>query len=92
MSDGSYIYRTGFWEQVFEINCNNDDAYIIAEFLFLDFAQIYRVQSGKQYEIISSGHVPMLSLWDGDKQLYSGKSRYQLAYILMNEVIFISCE
>lgn len=31
----------------------------------------------------------MLSLWDGDRRLYFGESRYQLAYILMNEVIFL---
>lgn len=30
----------------------------------------------------------MLSLWKGDKRFYFGQSRYRLAYILVNEVIY----
>lgn len=90
MNNGHKIYRTGFGDQTFEIDCNNDDAYNIAEFLFLDFPGSSNTQSVKQYDIISSGSVPMLSLWDDDKRLFFGESRYQLAYILINEVIFHS--
>ncbi len=90
MNNGHTIFRTGFGDQTFEIDCNNDDAYSIAEFLFLDFPGSGSTQSTKQYDIISSGPVPMLSLWKDEKRLYFGKSRYQLAYILINEVIFHS--
>lgn len=88
MNKGHKVYRTGFGDQVFEIECNSDDAYVIAEFLFCDFHRVASASSAKQYTIIVSGSVPMLSLWDGDKKLYSGESRYQLAYTLINEVIF----
>ncbi|MFT5697439.1 MAG: hypothetical protein ACI8ZB_000287 [Desulforhopalus sp.] len=90
MNNGHKIYRTGFGDQAFEIDCNNDDAYDITEFLFRDFPGSKNAQSIKQYDIISSGPVSMLSLWDGDKRLYLGESRYQLAYTLINEVIFHS--
>jgi hypothetical protein len=82
------VYRTGFGDQAFEICCNNDDAYGIAEFLFLDLPGSTAATSTKQYDIISSGPLPMLSLWEGDTRLYFGTSRYQLTYILMNEVVF----
>lgn len=88
MNSGHKIYRTGFGDQTFEIDCNNDDAYNIAEFLFLDLPGARTRQSIKHYDIVLSGPVPMLSLWDGDKRLYFGSSRYKLAYTLMNEVIF----
>lgn len=82
------LYRTGFGEHSFEIECNNEDAYSVAEFLFQDFPGTTSVTPVRKYDIISSGSKPMLSLFDGDKRLYSGRSRYQLAYVLMNEIIF----
>ena len=88
MNSNPRVYLTGFGDHTFEIRCNNDDAYGIAEFLFLDFPGSLAAISTIQYDIISSGPIPMLSLWEGDKRLYFGISRYQLAYILMNEVIF----
>lgn len=88
MNSSPRVYRTGFGDHTFEISCNNDDAYGIAEFLFLDFPGSIAATYTKQYDIVSSGPTPMLSLWDGDKRLYFGTSQYQLAYILMNEVIF----
>lgn len=90
MNSSHKIYHTGFGDQAFEIDCNNDDAYDLAEFLFEDFPGARNTQSVKQYDIISSGPIPMLSLWDDDKRLYFGESRYKLAYILINEVIFHS--
>ncbi|MBM9521080.1 hypothetical protein JWG39_14760 [Desulforhopalus vacuolatus] len=88
MKNNHQVYRTGFAGQAFEISCNNDDAYAIVEFLFLDFPGTRKAVTTIQYDIISSGSKPMLSLWQGDKRLYFGELRYQLAYILMNEVIF----
>lgn len=86
--DNHRVYRAEFGDQAFEINCNNDEAYSVAEFLFLDFFGTKTAKVTKQYNIISSGPAPILSLLEGNRQLYSGKSLYQLAYILMNEVIF----
>ncbi|WP_458774624.1 hypothetical protein [Desulforhopalus sp. 52FAK] len=88
MNGNPRVYLIGFGDHTFEMRCNNDDAYGIAEFLFLDFPGSMAATSIKQYDIISSGPIPMLSLWEGDKRLYFGTSRYQLAYILMNEVFF----
>lgn len=88
MANSHSILRTGFGRQAFEIDCNNEDAYSIAEFLFADLPGAESAENTKRYDIVSVGPRPMLSLWDGDKRLYFGKSRYQLAYILMNEVIF----
>jgi hypothetical protein len=87
MKNNHRSYSTGFGDQAFEIECNNEDAYSIAEFLFLDFPGATATPT-KHYCIVSSGPVPILSLWDGDKRLYFGKSKYRLAYTLMNEVIF----
>jgi hypothetical protein len=88
MNNGHRVYCTGFGVQPFDIGCNNADAYSIADYLFLDFPGATEAASTKEYDIVSSGPVPMLSLWEGDKRLYFGASRYQLAYILMNEAIF----
>ncbi|WP_028585749.1 hypothetical protein [Desulfogranum mediterraneum] len=82
------VYQTGFADQLFAIECNNRDAYALAEFLFLDFSAPASGARTRRYAIISSAPEPMLSLWQGERRLYSGASRYQLAYTLMNEVIF----
>lgn len=82
------IYRAGFGNQLFEIGCNNEDAYRLAQLLFSDFPVTNSCHHPKRFDILSVGQQPMLSLWDGEKRLYFGTSRYQLAYILMNEVIY----
>lgn len=81
-------YRTGSGEQPIEIECNDEDAYALASFLFADFPGSTSSNPPITYDILSVGRQPMLSLWHGDRQLYFGESRYQLAYILMNEVIY----
>jgi hypothetical protein len=88
MNNDHKVYRKGFGDQVFEIGCNTDDAYKIADFLFLDLPDAVKADITKRYDIVSSGPMPVLSLWDGEKRLYFCMSRYQLAYVLMNEVIF----
>ncbi len=88
MKSSHNIYRTGFGDQPHEIECNNQDAYDIVEFLFSDFPETVSAKAPRFYNIISASPLPTLSLWEKDKQLYHGISRYQLAYTLMNEVIF----
>ena len=82
------IFRTGFGQQAFEIDCNNEDAYRLAEFLLADLPGAEEAEDTRCYDILSVGTGPMLSLWDNDKLLYFGESRYRLAYILINEIIF----
>ena len=88
MKHNALTYQTGFGEYSFRLECTTEDALFIAEFLFLDFPGAKSGTPIKQFDIVSSGQAPMLSLWDGDKRLYFGTSRYQLAYILINEVIY----
>jgi len=90
MHDNHQIVYTGFGSQHIEIDCNNDEAYQLASFLFSDFTYSDSSHPAIKFDIISVGNQPMLSLWDGDKRLYFGDSRYQLAYILMNEAIYHS--
>lgn len=88
MTNQHKVYSIQFGDQAFEILCNNEDAYSIAEFLFLDFPVNQKHPATLQYDIISSGPRPMLSLWEGEKRIYFGTSRYELAYLLMNEIIY----
>lgn len=88
MENNHYIFCTGFGRQAFEIDCNNEDAYRLAEFLFADLPGAKEAEDTRRYDILSVGIRPMMSLWDSDKRLYFGESRYRLAYILINEVIF----
>lgn len=92
MQDDHKVFYTGFGLQPIEIECNNCDAYQLASFLFSDFSYSESDNSAIKFDLISVGKQPMLSLWDGDKRLYFGDSRYQLAYILMNEAIYYSID
>lgn len=92
MQDDHKVFYTGFGLQAIEIDCNNDDAYQLASFLFSDFSYCESDNPAITFDLISAGKQPMLSLWDGDKRLYFGESRYQLSYILMNEVIYHSID
>jgi hypothetical protein len=88
MTNNELVYRTGFGDQAFEIVCNNTDAYNIAEFLFLDFLGTTLATNTTCYKVILSKSGSTWSLFNDESCLYSGTSRYQLAYTLMNEVIF----
>jgi hypothetical protein len=88
MSNQNQSLITGFGSQSFEIECNNNDAYRLAEFLFFDFPGGDVERGLKHYDLIYSGSKPMISLWDGDKRLYFGQNPYHLAVILMNEVLY----
>lgn len=88
MNSGHKLYNFSFAWQAFEIDCNNDEAYSLAEFLFQDFPKTTETLSTHKYSIITSSLESEFSLFEGDIQLYSGDSRYQLAYTLINEIIF----
>lgn len=88
MLDDKKIYYTGFGEQSFEIDCSNGDVYKLVSFLFTDFEYSNSAHPIIKYTITSVEEGRMLSLWEGNNRLYHGSSRYNLAYTLMNEVIF----
>ncbi|MGA7279477.1 MAG: hypothetical protein WBW79_16175 [Desulfocapsaceae bacterium] len=88
MSEPYRVLATGFHQLALEITCNNREAASLAEFLFGDFPGGADAVQVKQYDIVCAGLQPKLSLWEGEKRLYFGTSSYQLAYTLMNEVIY----
>ena len=88
MPSNHTIFKTGFGDQQFEIDCNNKDTYKLAAFLFSHFPGSTSPSSSLKYSIISDGRRPRLSLWMGERRLYYGESAYQLVYTLMNEVIY----
>ena len=85
---GSGSYTIGFSGQFIEIGYNNPAAKSLAEFLFCDLHAENSHSSRARYDIIFAGKQPKISLWRGDKKLYFGESKYKLAYILINEVIY----
>lgn len=87
MGNKHTLYETGFGCRSFIFDCSNNDALDLARFLFADLPGPTEPCEPKRFEIIFSGPKPMVSLWDEEKKLYFGDSPYQLAYILMNEVI-----
>ncbi len=82
------MFESGFDRLGFRILCNNQFGFDLAEFLFGDFPGNSAAVQHKVFDIVCSGTKNKLSLWEGDKRLYFGTSAYQLAYILMNEVLY----
>ena len=72
MPNDHIVFKTGFGEQLFEIKCNNKDAYNLAVFLFSDFPGSASLTPSLKYDILSVGRQPMLSLWLGERRLYFG--------------------
>ena len=88
MSEPFRTLKTGFNQLALEITCNNSCAFSLAKFLFGDFPGVTKTLKLQRYDIVCAGLESELSLWEGEKRLYSGTSQYQLAYTLMNEVIY----
>jgi hypothetical protein len=88
MSNPYGVLETGFNQLGLRITSNNRQAADLAEFLFGDFPGGDNAVQARQYDIVCAGLQPKLSLWEGEKRLYFGTSLYQLAYTLMNEVIY----
>ncbi|MEN8190451.1 MAG: hypothetical protein ABFS19_11430 [Thermodesulfobacteriota bacterium] len=88
MASKATSFSTGFGDQSFEIISSGRHRLDLAGFLFGDFPGTTSSEQPRRYEIVAFGKQPMLSLWNDEKILYYGQSYYQLAYTLMNEVIF----
>jgi len=87
-ADSSLIFESGFGRFAFSISCTNQVGFDLADLLFGDLPGSATAQFRREYDIVSSGTRQVLSLWEGDKRLYFGDSAYQMAYILMNEVLY----
>lgn len=91
MSDAAaspLLFTSGFGRFVFTVACNNQYGFDLADFLFADLPGCASEAHRKGYDIVCSGSRRKLSLWEGDKRLYFGDCAYQLAYVLMNEVLY----
>lgn len=86
--NGAFIKE--FKGSIFTVTFNNADSKQLAEILFCDIPAHGETteHSGTVYDILSVGRQPMLSLWKGEQRLYFGTSQYELAYRLMNEVLY----
>lgn len=82
------LYTIEFSGKCIEIGYNNQEAESLADFLFCDLKAQNENSPRTRYDIIVTGRQPKVSLWQGDKKLYFGKSKYKLAYMLVNEIIY----
>lgn len=81
-------YTVGLFEVNAEIGYNNSDARNFLDFLFADLPCCDLPLSTRRFDLLFVGRPARMSLWLGDKQLYFGESRYALAYLLINEIIY----
>jgi len=91
MNDFEKIFTIEFENLRVEIECNDDEALQLAEMLFDDVSTVAADGSPKptkQYNLSFTSPAASMSLKEGSTQLYSGSSRYDLAYSLVNDVLF----
>ena len=81
-------YTVGFSGQCIEIGYNSPEARSLAEFLFCDLLTESAHPPRARYDILVVGNPSQISLWQGNKKLYFGESKYKPAYMLINEVIY----
>jgi hypothetical protein len=70
------------------INSYDLDSLQIVNLLCRDLHHEKTTCSCATYDLMAVGKSPLFSLWQDNKQLYFGTSRYDLAYTLVNEIIF----
>jgi hypothetical protein len=81
-------YRVGLFSADLAIDYNSPEALNLLTFLFKDMPASGAPLSQRRFEIIMAGKPTRMSLWLGDKQLYFGQSKQELAHLLMNEVVY----
>ena len=84
------LYKTGFDTTSIEIECGDAVTFDLAAFLFSDLPGTCKTSTPFRLQIKSTGTPPIFSLYKEQRELYRGSSLYNIAYSLMNEVIF-SC-
>ncbi len=80
--------NVGFHGQSVTINCYGAGSVDLVDFLFSDLLVEEESVPHAVYDVLFAGSHPMISLWRDDRSLYFGESRYDLAFILLNEVTF----
>lgn len=80
--------NVGFHGQSVTINCYGAGSVALVDFLFSDLIIPEETVPHAVYDVLFAGSKPMISLWRDDRSLYFGESRYDLAFILLNEVTF----
>ncbi len=86
--DKPVSYTVGFCDQYVTINSYGSQAISLVEFLCSDLSAGTTEHPRAVYDLMVVGKTPMLSLWEGEKQLYFGECWYRLAYTLINEIIY----
>lgn len=81
-------YRVGLFGVTVEIDYNSNEAWQLINFLFKDLPHEKALVSNRRFDLIMAGSPTRMSLWQDEKQLYFGKSKHALAYILINEMIY----
>ena len=84
-------HRTlGFCGQYVTINTYDQEAADLLDFLGCDLQTTPDASPRAIYDLMVAGNTPKLSLRQGEKQkqLYRGDCRYELAYTLINEIIY----
>lgn len=83
------VSRTvGFCGQYVTIHSYGSQAISLVDFLCSDLSAGTSELPRTVYDLLVVGKKPMLSLWEGEKQLYFGECWYRLAYTLINEIIY----
>ncbi len=78
----------GLGNQFVTINSFGPQMRHIVDFLCCDLHKGEAASARAAYDLMEVGSKPRFSLWQGDRQLYFGTSRYDLAYTLMNEIVY----
>jgi hypothetical protein len=78
----------GLADQWVRINSYGQEGQAVVDFICRDLSGNGTEDCRTAYDLLAVGSRPMFSLWQGDKQLYFGADRYDLAYTLVNEIIY----
>jgi len=81
-------HTVGFCDQYVTIHSYGTESEDLIDFLCCDLQENPDAVARASYDLKAVGKEPMLSLWCEGKCLYSGTSRYDLAYTLINEIIY----
>ncbi len=84
----SGCHTVGFCDHFVTINSYGAESEDLIEFLCCDLQRNPDAVARTSYDLIADGKEPILSLWHEGERLYLGRCRYDLAYILINEIIY----
>lgn len=81
-------YRVGLFDIDVEIDYNSEESRDLIDFLFRDLSSKGAPVSNRRFEVLIVGRPARISLWLGERQLYFGDSKREMAHILVNEIIY----